>query len=37
MAAPLRVTGTDSAHALLDEIAERHGPLLIHQSGGCCD
>ena len=37
MAAPLRVTATDSARALLGEIAERHGPVLIHQSGGCCD
>ncbi len=37
MAAPIRVTATDSARALLGEIAERHGPVLIHQSGGCCD
>ena len=37
MAAPLRVTATDSARVLLGEIAERHGPVLIHQSGGCCD
>ena len=37
MAAPLRVTATHSARALLGEIAERHGSVLIHQSGGCCD
>tara|TARA_B100001179_G_scaffold228044_1_gene211514 strand:- start:785 stop:3025 length:2241 start_codon:yes stop_codon:yes gene_type:complete len=37
VAAPIRVTATDSARALLGEIAERHGPVLIHQSGGCCD
>ena len=37
MAAPLRLTATDSARALLTEIVARHGPVLIHQSGGCCD
>ncbi|MEM8789068.1 MAG: DUF779 domain-containing protein [Pseudomonadota bacterium] len=32
-----RVTATDAARALLAEIVERHGPVLFHQSGGCCD
>ena len=34
---PLRVTATPAALALLDEIVARHGPVLFHQSGGCCD
>ncbi|QFZ86329.1 DUF779 domain-containing protein [Variovorax paradoxus] len=33
----LRVTATDAALALIDDLAARHGPLLFHQSGGCCD
>ena len=28
---------TPSAAALLHELKERYGPLLFHQSGGCCD
>jgi len=32
-----RVIVTDAATALLGQIIERHGPVLIHQSGGCCD
>ena len=32
-----RVDVTDAAAAMLRRLAERHGPLLIHQSGGCCD
>ena len=32
-----RVIATDAATALLGQIIERHGPVLIHQSGGCCD
>lgn len=32
-----RVTATDAARALLDEIRADHGPVLFHQSGGCCD
>ena len=36
--APLeRVTATPAALELLAEIQARHGPVLIHQSGGCCD
>ena len=32
-----RVSATPEALALLATLAERHGPLMIHQSGGCCD
>jgi hypothetical protein len=32
-----RVDITDEAAALVARLVERHGPLLFHQSGGCCD
>ena len=32
-----RVTATDAALALIARLRERHGPLMFHQSGGCCD
>ncbi|MBE7210077.1 MAG: DUF779 domain-containing protein [Gluconacetobacter diazotrophicus] len=32
-----RVSATPAALALLDEIVARHGKVLFHQSGGCCD
>jgi uncharacterized protein (DUF779 family) len=32
-----RVTATAAALALIQTLQERHGPLLFHQSGGCCD
>jgi len=32
-----RVVITPRAEALLKKLKERHGPLLFHQSGGCCD
>lgn len=32
-----RLDVTPEAAALLKELAERNGPLMIHQSGGCCD
>ncbi len=31
------VSATPAARALLAEIAAEHGPVLFHQSGGCCD
>jgi uncharacterized protein (DUF779 family) len=34
---PLRVTATPAALALIDVLATEHGPLMFHQSGGCCD
>jgi uncharacterized protein (DUF779 family) len=35
--APPRVTATEAALHLLAEIIAEHGPVLFHQSGGCCD
>jgi len=32
-----RVRVTDAAAALLRQLTEQHGPLMFHQSGGCCD
>ncbi|PZO91315.1 MAG: DUF779 domain-containing protein [Sphingomonas sanxanigenens] len=32
-----RVTATPAALALIAEISAEHGPILFHQSGGCCD
>ncbi|RIQ31144.1 DUF779 domain-containing protein [Jiangella rhizosphaerae] len=34
---PERVAITDAAAALVERLVEQHGPLLFHQSGGCCD
>ncbi|WP_457094858.1 DUF779 domain-containing protein, partial [Microvirga sp. P5_D2] len=33
----LRVTATPSALDLIKTLETEHGPLLFHQSGGCCD
>ena len=33
----LRVTATEAALALMARLEARHGPLMFHQSGGCCD
>ena len=32
-----RVALTSSATALVAELTAEHGPLMFHQSGGCCD
>ena len=32
-----RVTATQSARDLIAEIRADHGPIMFHQSGGCCD
>jgi uncharacterized protein (DUF779 family) len=32
-----RVDATPAAEAMLTKLADRVGPLLLHQSGGCCD
>ncbi len=32
-----RVDITDEAAALVARLVDQHGPLLFHQSGGCCD
>ena len=38
MSAPVeRVTLTPAAAALVRELTAENGPLLFHQSGGCCD
>jgi uncharacterized protein len=34
---PARVTATPAALALLERLEREHGPLMFHQSGGCCD
>ncbi len=34
---PLGVSATDAARSLLREIVAEHGPVMFHQSGGCCD
>ena len=34
---PDRVTATQAALSLITELRERYGPVLFHQSGGCCD
>lgn len=32
-----RIIATDSAKELIDKLRKRHGALMFHQSGGCCD
>lgn len=32
-----RVLVTEKAKEVIDQLRERHGPLMFHQSGGCCD
>lgn len=32
-----RVTATPDARAFIAEIVADHGPIMFHQSGGCCD
>jgi len=34
---PERVAVTDAAASLLRDLTVTHGPLMFHQSGGCCD
>ncbi len=34
---PQQVVGTAAAAALIQKLAARHGELMFHQSGGCCD
>ena len=34
---PPRVLATDAAVALIARLRGRHGALMFHQSGGCCD
>lgn len=32
-----QVSVTESASELLRSLTDQHGPLMFHQSGGCCD
>ncbi|MBC9958230.1 DUF779 domain-containing protein [Yimella sp. cx-51] len=32
-----RVAFTDAASDMVRQLAQRHGPVMFHQSGGCCD
>ena len=32
-----QVEATDGALKLIEEIRADHGPVIFHQSGGCCD
>ncbi len=34
---PPRIAATERAVALIEALVSRHGPLMFHQSGGCCD
>jgi uncharacterized protein (DUF779 family) len=34
---PDRVAVTPAARALIEELQAAHGPIMFHQSGGCCD
>lgn len=33
----LRVLATSAAVELIERLRAKHGPLMFHQSGGCCD
>jgi uncharacterized protein (DUF779 family) len=37
MAAITRVSATPAALALIGQLERKHGPVMFHQSGGCCD
>lgn len=32
-----RVTATDATLELIAMLTDKHGPIMFHQSGGCCD
>ena len=32
-----QVAITDRARGVIDQLKKKHGPLMFHQSGGCCD
>ncbi|MBA2076968.1 MAG: acetaldehyde dehydrogenase [Rhodanobacter sp. 68-29] len=34
---PVRVIATPQAEELIARLRAKHGPVLFHQSGGCCD
>jgi uncharacterized protein (DUF779 family) len=37
MASEPKVVATPAALALIEKLKNKHGPLMFHQSGGCCD
>ena len=37
VAVPSRVSATPAAVQLIGQLTATHGPLMFHQSGGCCD
>jgi hypothetical protein len=34
---PAQILRTPAATALMEHLETKHGPLMFHQSGGCCD
>jgi len=34
---PARIVATPAAEEWIWRLTEKHGPLMFHQSGGCCD
>ena len=32
-----KVIATESAVELIEQLKQKHGPVMFHQSGGCCD
>lgn len=34
---PVRVLATQATLDLIARLREKHGPIMFHQSGGCCD
>jgi uncharacterized protein (DUF779 family) len=37
LAIPTQVEATPAALTLIEQLKQKHGPLMFHQSGGCCD
>ncbi|WP_429842447.1 DUF779 domain-containing protein [Brevibacillus sp. FIR094] len=37
MSQPQKVLATDATLALIERLRAKHGDLMFHQSGGCCD
>lgn len=37
MTIPMQVLASDSALDLIEKLKAKHGALMFHQSGGCCD
>ncbi len=37
MGVPVQVLASESALSLIEKLRSKHGDLMFHQSGGCCD